>query len=664
MIRTSAIRIVVLVVVLSSPVSAAPPGALPPGAVRRLGTVRQFASGQLGLAAYSADGTRLVACAGEYTMHVWDGPAVKAPHTLLRPGDHVITRAALAPDGKTLALGTADSVVLLCSPETGAVRRSLVAARRAVQEIAFAPDSKRFATFGSDAVLRVWGDGQEPIWSETFAEARPLCLAFAGDQLLAGCDDGNVRIWDSAKGKSLPRLATGRSVRALAVTADGRIAFAEGADHVLLAWEVAGGPMVRALQGHTAAVVALACSADGRLLASAGLDGGVRLWDVETGEVLDRLYGEDRTAVALALAPDGRTLVVATPDSCIDQWNLATIEQAPLLNGHREEVEALAFVADGREVHTWSASEALRWQAATGKALGASTGHKPPREKLVTSPCGKYRVLVDPEASVFPVLVSTETGKEIALAGALRSVRGAAFSLDDKILAVAGSDGNVTLWETYTGEVLAEFKVHDARASCIAFAPDGRTFATGGGDASVVIWSLTACGPPLTERWRDPDPDDLEAIWKAFLGETGEDAFAAMRALMAAPKKAVPFLRSKLPPPLDLLRIKLFVAQLDSDDFETREKASQELERLGRDAEQALRDAQAGKASAEMRRRIKELLANLKGDDAPRVRCWLRAVFVLEQIGTPEAREVLKLLAEGDRVAKAAEDARAALKRK
>ena len=51
------------------------------------------------------------------------------------------------------------------------------------------------------------------------------------------------------------------------------------------------------------------------------------------------------------------------------------------------------------------------------------------------------------------------------------------------------------------------------------------------------------------------------------------------------------------------------------------------------------------------------------GDDSPRVRSWSRAVFVLEHIGTPEAHEVLKLLAEGNRVAKAAEDARAALKR-
>src|SRR5205085_2313678 len=123
-------------------------------------------------------------------------------------------------------------------------------------------------------------------------------------------------------------------------------------------------------------------------------------------------------------------------------------------------------------------------------------------------------------------------------------------------------------------------------------------------------------------------------------------------------------LRGKLPAALDLAHVKRCIAHLDSDDFETREKASLELERLGRDAEQLLRDALAARPSAEAKRRVVELLDNLKEDDSPRTRCWSRAVFVLERVGTPEARAVLEQLAAGDRVPRAAEDARAALKRK
>ena len=379
-----------------------------------------------------------------------------------------------------------------------------------------------------------------------------------------------------------------------------------------------------------------------------GFTAACALWDVATGEELNRLYGDDRTAMALAFAPDGRALVAATPDSFIHRWDLETFEAVSLLTGHREEVEAIAYADKGRELLTWSASESLPLARGDRPAARHGPGTRnPDAQKLITSPNGKYRVTVDSDSSLFPMLVSVETGKEIELAGPLRAVRGVAFSRDDKILAAAGSDGNVTLWETFTGKVLAEFKAHEGRVNAIAFAPDGRTFATGGGDASVVVWSLLDCGPPFEERWRNAAPDDLESMWKILYGDRGADAFAAMRALTAAPTKAVPFIRSKLPPPLDLRRMKQYIVQLDADDFEAREKASQELERLGRDAEQALRDALAGKPSAEVRRRIDELLNNLKGDDAPRVRCWSRAVFVLEQINTAEARAVLKLLAGG-----------------
>ncbi len=625
--------------------------------------MRQFASAGTALVAFSANGKRLVAAAGEHTVHVWDWPAIKPPRTLLRPDD-IPSCTAVAPDGKTLASGTGQAGLLLRNLDSGDVQRPKSNIVGAVQEIAFSADSKLYATFGLDCAIRLWNGSEKPVWSEMLVDTRAASLAFAGNRLLAGCDDDTIHIWDLEKGKSLPSLKASRIVREMAVSADGRTVFVQGAGQELAAWDLTAGRVVRTLEGHTETVKALACTPDGRRLASAGLDGGIRLWDVESGEELARLGSEDRLATALAFAPGGRVLIVATPDSYLDQWDLDTLEKTPLLAGHREEIEAVAFVDGGKHVQTWSASESRLWQTATGKPLGTVKSDKPVLEKLITSPGGHYRVSVDFDKSVFPLLVSTETGKEVELAGLLRSVRAAAFSPDDKILAAAGSDGNVTLWETSSGQIFAEFKAHEGRVSCIAFSSDGRTFVTGGSDASVVIWSLTACGPALDARWRNPSDDDLEALWKALWAEKGADAFEAMRALTAAPKKAVPFVRKKLPPALDLRRTKKLIADLDDDEFDKREKASQELEQMGHDAEQSLRDALSGKPSAEMKRRITELLSNLKGDDSPRVRGWSRAVFVLEHIGTPEARDVLKLLAEGDRVAKAAEDARAALKRK
>jgi WD40 repeat protein len=662
--RTATIRTFVLVALVSAGrAGAAPPNALPPGAVSRLGTPRQFASPRLAIAAYSADGKRLVVAAGEYTLHCWGQPD-QPQHTLLRRPDSTPSAFALSPDGRSVAVGCTDGSVHLRETATGKTVLQLTAHDRGVQAVAFAPDGKRFATIDdAGQVARLWRDNGEQLGaciSRNDNDGEVLSLAFAGDRLLLGRGDGTVEIWGCAGPKQLRTVRTGRPVRTLAVTRDGSTAFAEGEGHVLVAVEIETGRTLQTFEGHSGAIVALSCAARG-IVVSSGVDGGVRVWDTATGEELQRLYADGNAASSLALAPDGRTLVVANPDRSVDRWDLGRTAFAPLLVGHGDEVEAVVFTDSGRTVRTWSGDTAFDWKAATGKRLGTTTADKPPREKLVTSPGGKYRVTVDHEQALFPILVSTETGKEVPLDGTLRSIRAAAFSPDDKLLAAAGSDGNVTLWETLTGQVLVEFKAHEERVNCVAFAPDGRSLATGGD--TVLVWSLTACGPVLSERWRDPADDDLESMWKALSGEAGEDGFAAMRGLVASPKKAVPFLRSKLPTALDLGRIKMFLKQLDDDEFEKREKASQELERMGRDAEQALRTALAGKPSAEVKRRIEELLSNLTGDDSPRERCWSRAVFVLEQIGTPEARAVLKLLAEGDRVPKAAEDARGALKR-
>jgi hypothetical protein len=79
-----------------------------------------------------------------------------------------------------------------------------------------------------------------------------------------------------------------------------------------------------------------------------------------------------------------------------------------------------------------------------------------------------------------------------------------------------------------------------------------------------------------------------------------------------------------------------------------REAASKELGRLGEAVEPALRATLAGKPSSEVRSRCERLLESLaKGElDADGLRN-LRAVQVLEQIGTPEASAVLKGLAGG-----------------
>ena len=103
---------------------------------------------------------------------------------------------------------------------------------------------------------------------------------------------------------------------------------------------------------------------------------------------------------------------------------------------------------------------------------------------------------------------------------------------------------------------------------------------------------------------------------------------------------------------------------LESEQFAVREKAQRELEELGDLAEPVLRQALEGKPSLEMRRRVQAVLEHLRGPvTQPELLRSLRAVAVLEDIGTPEARGLLETLAADADEARQTREAKAALRR-
>jgi hypothetical protein len=106
------------------------------------------------------------------------------------------------------------------------------------------------------------------------------------------------------------------------------------------------------------------------------------------------------------------------------------------------------------------------------------------------------------------------------------------------------------------------------------------------------------------------------------------------------------------------------IADLDDDSFPVREKATHELEQAGQAAKEALVKALAAKPAPEKRRRLEELLERL-GRTGPTRELLrpLRAVELLERIGTPEARQVLEALGKGDAGARLTQEATAALRR-
>jgi hypothetical protein len=230
-----------------------------------------------------------------------------------------------------------------------------------------------------------------------------------------------------------------------------------------------------------------------------------------------------------------------------------------------------------------------------------------------------------------------------------------AFAPDGRTLATATADGTIRLWETASWTVRTEFRGHRDRVTALSFAPDGRLL-SGGLDTTVLAWDVR---PPKTAGAAD-------AAWEELVKPEAGPAFQAQGRLLASPAEAVKLIAGKVKPveAADAKRVAKLVADLDSPDFATRERAARELTQIGPPAAAALREAARKSESAEVRKRVADLLARIERPTiAPEELRAIRAVEVLEWAATAEAREVLAGLAKGAPGARLTQAAAAAIRR-
>jgi hypothetical protein len=351
------------------------------------------------------------------------------------------------------------------------------------------------------------------------------------------------------------------------------------------------------------------------------------IWDASTGQPLrhQSFPGEPRTC---AWSADGDTLALSLPDH-VALIDLDTAGERGRLD---EAVPGtpIALSPDGRLV-------AVRWAGG-----GVPADH----------------IRVYEVATGRPV-VTVRTGEFTHFA----------LGADNRTLVTANSF-YLRAWDLPTGKELVSRSLPETlteprlRVGVNRIVPlAGRRAFTPMADGTGIVWDLSS--PPAKPA--TVDEKQLAAWWADLRADDAAKAYAAVwRLTDAAPESVAPFLVKFLRPEAapDPARLEKLIADLDSDTFRVREKAAKELEDLGHAAAPALQKALAGKLAPETAQRIEQLLAR-KPDVAnrPEQLRRLRAMQVLERIGTAETRKVLADLAAGLPLAAETREAQAALGR-
>jgi hypothetical protein len=161
---------------------------------------------------------------------------------------------------------------------------------------------------------------------------------------------------------------------------------------------------------------------------------------------------------------------------------------------------------------------------------------------------------------------------------------------------------------------------------------------------------------------------ELEDLWFDLAARDGRKGHRALARLAAFPAQAVGLVRKRLQPstakPPDQRQIAAWIADLDADSFETREKASRVLGEAGPHARAAVLAALEAGPAPEKKRRLEEVRDRMDraGPSLEMLRPT-RALELLERLGTPEARKLVEELAGGSPGARLTLDARATLRR-
>jgi WD40 repeat protein len=645
---------------------------------------------------YSPDGKILAVSTAtdRSAVSLWDAATGKELRSLFRLQGQ-LTALAFAPDGKRLAVALSNEALVIYDVATGKEIKRLPAPQQGIVAAAFAPDGKTLATGGRGHIIRRW---DTVAWKELSApdghqgEIRSLFITSDAKRLVTVAVDGTARTWEVASGRALNRLRFADTSTAppvlngAAITPDGKaLAVAltwmnlsnnRPPQSAIRVWDLASGKLLHKHEPTEFQLIALAAAPGGKMFASASGSSVFHVWDFTSGKQVRQFQSERAEnpfgspyngATGLAFSPSGKLLATCELDA--DQVDVVPADGVEQVTNIR-----LWEVASGKERRRFVFREEPSVVEQLSIRLGIGT--EVTEEVIGDFNSGGRPLVFAPDGRTIAVahgqtihLCDLASGKEVRRFGGFGvQARTLAFSLDGRLLAAGTSDGAVQFWDVATGTVRGRCPGHRNAVTALAFAADGKALVSGGADTTALVWDVATLLESARERVPALSQERLEQLWNELGSADAAKADQAIRALVAAPRQAVAFLARVLRPETlgtDPRTIAALIAELDSNQFVKREQAMRALERLGTVAEPALRKALATRQpSLEVRRRMERILEQLEGPvTAPEQLRELRALEVLEQIGSAEARQLLAKLAQGTADVPLTQEARAALRR-
>lgn len=413
--------------------------------------------------AISPDGQSLASGGWDWKVRVYDLVRERERFQL---GDNTTPIAAVAfsPDARRLATAGFDGTIKVCDANTGQILNTLHGHTGAVWSITFHPDGWRLVSGSSDRQVKLHDITTNPEFI-TVPGPQPLATAFAfdptGRRLAVGQLRERVSLFDTWTRLAIRSFPHQGPIQHLAWNATGELLAAVGARQSLRCWEVATGKQV-SLHGLPPVVHAFRWTGADHFLAVCG-EANLELWagDRNGSRALGALSPD--TVRSVRFSPDGEYLVVH------GQKSLSVYTCSP--------IHCVREIPARGDVTALALNDTIL-------ALGTPSG----------------------TIELYP---SASTGAPLVIQGHYGAVSALALHPGGGRLASTGSDWNLKLWDTQTGQETLFLQRHLHQRSVLAFSPAGNHLAGTAIDLHQRIWSAEEPAELLA-------PDRLEARLRAW----------------------------------------------------------------------------------------------------------------------------------------------------